>query len=89
MRGIMAETQNKQFIEIGQPGCAQGGSQSMLLGGGHGGELARGSLNRDARVKEMKRILMENESLLARIQARGPTYSVAEWEKEHMLKVSH
>jgi len=48
--------------------------------------LARGSLNRDARVKEMKRILHENENLLQRIQARGPTYSVAEWEKEHMLK---
>jgi hypothetical protein len=88
MRTIMAETQNKQFIDIGQPGCQQGGAQSMLLSGAGAagpGEVARGSLNRDARVKEMRRILHENESLLQRIQARGPTYSVAEWEKEHVL----
>ena len=89
MRTIMTETQNPQFIPVGESGSNQGGSQSMLLGSSgaqRDGELNKGSLNRDARIKEMKRILHENENLLHRIQRRGPTYDVAAWEREHMIK---
>src|SRR5437763_1524635 len=84
MRQIMTETQNKQFLEAGVAGSAQGGSSSILMG--TAGEPGKGSLNRGERVKQMKRILQENEQLLQRIQSRGPTYNVLEWEREHQLK---
>lgn len=74
MRAIMSEQQNKQFVE----------STNSVLEQGN-----RGTLNRVERMREMKRILHENEQLLSRIQSRGPTYNVLEWEKDHIQKEKH
>ena len=83
MRTIMSEQQNKQFLDAHVPGSQQGGIGSILLNSAPDGTI-KGSLNRGERIREMKRILHENEALLARIQARGPTYNVAEWEADHL-----
>lgn len=42
----------------------------------------KGSLNSDARKKEMTKIMYENEALLKRIQQRGSNYSLKKWNKE-------
>jgi len=46
----------------------------------------KGSLNREARKREMVKIMNENESLLRRIQSRPPNYNVRSWEREHVDK---
>lgn len=46
----------------------------------------KGSLNREARKRDMVKIMNENEALLRRIQARAPNYDVQNWEKEHVDK---
>lgn len=43
----------------------------------------KGSLNREARKRDMVRIMQENEALLRRIQSRPPNYSVRAWEDDY------
>ena len=40
------------------------------------------SLNYIQRNNEVKRIMTENEALLKRLQSRGSTYNISEWEKD-------
>ena len=43
---------------------------------------AQQSLNREARLRELKRITKENQSMLQRIQSREPYYDHKKWEAE-------
>jgi len=44
--------------------------------------IAPKSLNREARLRELKRITAENQSMLRRIQSREPFYDHLKWEEE-------
>jgi hypothetical protein len=44
-------------------------------------QVAKPSLNRDQRKKELLRITLENQAILKRLQEKQPTYSVTQWER--------
>lgn len=47
------------------------------------------SLNREYRLRELKRITSENQSMLQRIQSREPFYDHKKWEKEREMDLQY
>lgn len=44
--------------------------------------MARKSLNREARKRELVKITRENQMILRRLQEKKPNYNIATWQKE-------
>lgn len=51
--------------------------------------VAPKSLNREARLRELKRITAENQSMLRRIQSREPYYDHQKWEEDRITNLGY
>lgn len=51
--------------------------------------VAPKSLNREARLRELKRITSENQSMLRRIQSREPYYDHHKWEEDRITNLGY
>lgn len=51
--------------------------------------VAPKSLNREARLRELKRITAENQGMLRRIQSRQPYYDHQEWERDRVVQLGY